>query len=80
MVRFANDISNKYITIGDYMTNIYLPSITVNYKMNQNPRIHRDYNYLISTAQVREFVVAVKSTYKCHGENSMVIPKTKSYK
>ena len=67
LVGFADDISDKYIIIGGDINTIDLPNITVTDKMNQNPVIHVDNNYLISTAQVHEFAVAVQNIYKCHG-------------
>ena len=48
-IGIADDIADKYITIGDDMTNIYLSNITVTDKLNQTPIIHGDYNYLIFT-------------------------------
>ena len=38
---------------------ILLLFITITDKLNHNPRMHLDDNYLISTAQVRDFGVAV---------------------
>ena len=72
MVWFSGDISDKYITIGDDMTNIYLPNITFTDKLNQTPIIHGYYNYLIFTEQVHEFGVAVQNIHKCHGGRNYV--------
>ena len=71
-IGFADDIADKYITIGDDMTNIYLPNITVTDKLNHTPIIHGDDNYLISTEQVHEFCVAVQNIHKCHGGRNYV--------
>ena len=61
------------------MTTIDLPNIIFTDKLNQTPIIHGDDNYLISTAQLHEFGVAVKIFISVIVEGGIFILKTGPY-
>ena len=74
LVGFDDDLSKKSISIGADITSINLPNDTIITHLNYTPVLHGGSNFLLSTAQAREFGAAVHEMEKFHGGKQYINP------
>ena len=68
LVGFDNDISMKYILVGDAVTDINLANVDIITHMNVIPLPHEVLNSLLSTSQYHKFDVDIYYFTNLHGD------------